>query len=343
MMLLLLSLLVIQALVATAVAPNRTKGRFVVCPSCKQDGGVWYYLTWQQQRKEEHSGTMLYYIDINWPSPWGGHCPAHGVVDIEPLLQRVQPAELEGLAGRLVGGRGSLCRPPCQHFTCALLLPGASNSTPPLTQAQVDTWAGKYYRNWTYHPEWVIPPSCLDPATCPRVSRNFTDIAQAWRVPGEQTWRMTYTFFDGVGYQTAMATSRDLVTWDQSPGVVYSPRDGRRPLSWNATPGDFDYGGAAFMGPLLSNYSVFAARELLKVGGRYYFTNFAQPLRDSCEPPPGATGLASSVDGIDWQRASDVPLLDTLPAHGAQLWEQTQIYAPNLVVHDGVVYDFYNA
>jgi len=35
-----------------------------------------------------------------------------------------------------------------------------------------------------------------------------------------------------------------------------------------------------------------------------------------------------------------VPLLDTFPAHGAQPWEQTQIYAPNLVVHGGTVYDF---
>ena len=70
--------------------------------------------------------------------------------------------------------------------------------------------------------------------------------------------------------------------------------------------GDFDYGGAAFMGPLLTDYNVSAPRELLKVGGKYWFTNFAQPLRDACEPPPGATGLASSTDGIDWQRASAV-------------------------------------
>ena len=42
----------------------------------------------------------------------------------------------------------------------------------------------------------------------------------------------------------------------------------------------------------------------------------------------------AGVDGMDWVRASSVPLLDTFPAHGAQPWEQTQIYAPNLVVHD---------
>ena len=98
--------------------------------------------------------------------------------------------------------------------------------------------------------------------------------------------------------------------------------------------GDFDYGGAAFMGPLLTDYNVSAPRELMQVDGKYWFTNFAQPLRGSCEPPPGATGLASSENGLDWERASSVPLLDTFPAHGAQPWEQNQIYAPNLVVHN---------
>ena len=72
--------------------------------------------------------------------------------------------------------------------------------------------------------------------------------------------------------------------------------------------GDFDYGGAAFMGPLLTDYNVSAPRELMQVDGKYWFTNFAQPLRGSCEPPPGATGLASSENGLDWERASSVPL-----------------------------------
>jgi len=78
----------------------------------------------------------------------------------------------------------------------------------------------------------------------------------------------------------------------------------------------------------------FCIIRLTMLPTRYWFTNFAQPLRGACEPPPGATGLASSADGKDWARASSVPLLDTLPAHGAQPWEQIQIYAPNLVVHD---------
>lgn len=227
------------------------------------------------------------------------------------------------------------------HLAAAAAAPPTSLSVP------ADAWADQYYRNWTYYPDWVIPPSCLDPDTCPggnmMKSGPFTDIAQVWRVPGDKNWSMTYTFLDRVGYQTALATSSDLLHWDQSPGVLYSPREGRPPLEWVAQPGDFDYGGSAFVGPLLLDYNISAPRELMRHNGSYWFATFSQPLRDAVEPPPGATGLAASDDGRRWRHASRVPLLDTLPAHGAQSWEANQIYAPYLLHKDGVVYDFYNA
>lgn len=199
---------------------------------------------------------------------------------------------------------------------------------------------------------------------------------KVWRVPGDDHWTMTYTFFDGVGYQVGKATSKDLVNWDRfearhtrphsiilwtalrssqhppfhlvlnhapdhdssvlccvrarrqrsvfpsdgwtrahigvgsrSSGVLFSPRAERPPIDWNSTPGDFDYGGAAFVGPLLRNYNVSAPRELLQVDGQYWFTYFAQPVRHAIEPPPGATGLAASSDGQHWVRAAQVPPL----------------------------------
>jgi hypothetical protein len=62
------------------------------------------------------------------------------------------------------------------------------------------------------YPDWVVPPSCLDPDTCASVKKNFTDIAQVWRVPSNTStstttsasattdkFFMSYTFFDGVG------------------------------------------------------------------------------------------------------------------------------------------------
>ena len=211
-------------------------GRFIIS-TAKEDHGVWYY--------EQQPNMTLFFIDINWPQPWHGRC---GEAAVKPLLQPVSEAGMWGLTGRLLGGSGSPCSPPCVHFRCAQLpgpLPPAPPITPPSpTSLPVDSWADKYYRNWTYYSDWVIRPSCLDPSTCGRVKRNFTDIAQAWRVPGDKQWSMTYTFFDGEGYQTALAHSSDLLKWDQSPGTVFSPRVERPPLEWTAQPGDFDYGGA---------------------------------------------------------------------------------------------------
>ncbi len=222
------ALLLAEQSTATRTSSTGSAGsrlaRFVLCPTCKEDAGVWYYETEQQ----------LYYVDINWPVPWGGKCPSQNVSDIKLFLQRVDPAALAGMPGRLVGGRGSKCEPPCQHFNCSLLSSSNWSPPPPPPPLPVDEWSN-LYRNWTYYPTWAIPPSCLDPATCPSVKSNFTDIAQVWRVPGDKTWHMTYTYFDGVGYQTAMALSKDLLHWDQSPGTVYSPREDRPPLSWNAT------------------------------------------------------------------------------------------------------------
>lgn len=80
--------------------------------------------------------------------------------------------------------------------------------------------------------------ACCASAACRGTLK--TNIAQVWRVPGETQWSMTYTFFDGVGYQTALAHSDDLLHWNQSPGTVYSPRADRPPMEWVAQPGDFD-------------------------------------------------------------------------------------------------------
>ena len=157
----------------------------------------------------------------------------------------------------------------------------------------------------------------------------FTDIFQVWSVsdpwaepPPSPRFVGVYTFYDGVGYQTAWSSSDDLVHFTQplAPvGILYSPR-----TSWPSQPGEFDYGGAAFVGPLLTDYNVTAPRVLARApgSGRFWYAYFGQPTRGSMEPPPGASGLASSSDGWLWVRETATPFLDTLPAHGAQPWEQ---------------------
>ena len=62
---------------------------------------------------------------------------------------------------------------------------------------------------------------------------------------GAAEWTMSFTTFDGIGYQTVGASSSDLLHWDTStPGRMYSPRFNQPPLNWSGVPGDFDYGGA---------------------------------------------------------------------------------------------------
>ena len=216
-----------------------------------------------------------------------------------------------------------------------------------------DEWALSY-RNWSYFSDWIIPPSCVDPATCgapPYVNRStgFTDIFQVYSLsdpfaspPPSPRFRAAYTFYDGIGYQTALATSDDGVRFTQPlapEGILYSPR-----ATWPSREGDFDYGGAAFVGPLLTDYNVTAPRVLARVNGFSWYAYFAQRTRNALEPPPGATGLAFSRDGVTWERSADAPILDVNESRGAGAWEDVQVYAPFLLATpDGGLADFYNA
>ena len=130
------------------------------------------------------------------------------------------------------------------------------------------------YRNWTYFPDWVIEPLCMNPSCnstsqCNTAQKRpgspfagcFSDCFQLVQLPEEAAagvFRAFYLQFDGVGYETYSASTTDMVHFNVSdptlapgqPGVVFSPRAGRPPLA-DAKPvaGDFDFGGAAFIGP----------------------------------------------------------------------------------------------
>lgn len=213
------------------------------------------------------------------------------------------------------------------------------------------------YRNWSYYPTWVVPPACLNPATCAAHcnitggsnSGCTTDVFQLIQLESEVAagiFRGIYLQFDGVGYETYMAITTDMVHFDlASPGVIFSPRTGRPPFSWNATPGEFDYGGTTFIGPVLQSYAVSGPRVLQASprDGKYYYAYGAYPTY-GYESAPGANGFASSRDGLVWERATPLAFMDTNPANGAQPWEQGQVYAPFLIpTPDGQLADFYNA
>jgi predicted GH43/DUF377 family glycosyl hydrolase len=186
----------------------------------------------------------------------------------------------------------------------------------------LDRWAAPY-RGWHYYPEHVIPPSSDD-----GLGFQSTDCPFVWRHGDE--WRMFYTGFDGRGYQTALATSRDLIHW-QPRGLVMG----------FGKAGAFDHGGVAFCTALLDSYDVRAARTLKKWNGKYWVLYSCYPKQGGYELRSGAQGAAWSDDGDTWHRASeDTPILSI---EGAAEWEKDCIYAPWLLEHGGRFWNFYNA
>ena len=181
------------------------------------------------------------------------------------------------------------------------------------------------------------------------------DVFQVWSTPESPgIYRGTYLQFDGIGYETYLATSTDMVHFDLhtptlapgQPGVIFSPRANRPPLDGQPKPqqGEFDWGGQTFIGPLLANYTIGAPSVLRRTSkGQLWFAYGAYPSY-GYESAPGADGLAFSDDGLHWTRASATAFVDTLPAHGAGPWEAKQVYAPFLFpALDGSLGDMYNA
>ncbi len=215
-------------------------------------------------------------------------------------------------------------------FTLLLLVLAEANSpvaapgaeAHPIDAETVARWSAPY-RGWHYHPDHVIPPSPED-----GLRFKMTDCPLVWRHGGE--WRMFYTGFDGKGYQTALATSDDLVHW-KPKGLVMGYGE----------PGTFDHGGMAYTAALFESYDIRGPRTLKKWDGKYWALYSCYPKQGGYEIRPGAEGAAWSEDGETWRRASATrPILSV---EGAADWEKDCIYAPWLLEHDGHFWNFYNA
>ena len=138
-------------------------------------------------------------------------------------------------------------------------------------------------------------------------------------------FRMTYVGFDGTGYQTGLAASRDLVHWERE-GLIL----GRDPTDRIAR-----YNMALMC--ILREEGLESAGRLQKVNGRYLGVWHAYP-NAGYESGPAVIGLAWSADLRHWERTA--PILR--PEDGAP-WERGGLYKPYLVKSDGTYYLFYNA
>jgi predicted GH43/DUF377 family glycosyl hydrolase len=138
-------------------------------------------------------------------------------------------------------------------------------------------------------------------------------------------FHMTYIGWDGTGYQTGLATSRDLVHWRKLGPVLR--RDPKNPITrYNIA-----------MNWILRDNDLRSLGELKKVNGRYLGIYHAYP-NPGYEQGPAVIGFCWSDDLRDW--SVDEPFLR--PGDGAA-WERGGLYKPCLVEHGGAYYLFYNA
>jgi hypothetical protein len=203
----------------------------------------------------------------------------------------------------------------------------APEAAAPIDRATLDDWAAPY-RGWHYFPDHVIPAK---PGIPGFDAIHMTDCPTVFQLPGDPKWYISFIGYDGVGYQSFVAESDDLVHWRQ------------KRLAFGFGPeGEFDYGGRVLGAYLYESYDIKAPRVLKKRDGRYWSLYGAYPRQGGYELRPGYEGVACSDDGLAWRRAKPGP---TLSVHDPDCkeWEKDCIYQPWLVEHEGRFYDFYNA
>ena len=194
-------------------------------------------------------------------------------------------------------------------------------------RSTLDLWSARY-RNWRYWPDHVISAK-------PRIEGfeqfHNTDVPTVYQLPGDDRWYMSFIGFDGKGYNSFVAESDDLVHW----------KNLRQAMGFGLE-GEFDHGGCVIGAFLYGSYDIKAPRLLKKHNGKYWTLYGAYPRQGGYELRPGYEGIASSADGIAWKRSRDKYILSVHDSDCGR-WEQSCIYQPWLVEHEGTFYDFYNA
>ncbi|MDR1904045.1 MAG: hypothetical protein LBQ88_17380, partial [Treponema sp.] len=140
---------------------------------------------------------------------------------------------------------------------------------------------------------------------------------------------MLYTGFDGIGYQSALAVSDDLLHW-QHYGMVLE-RTGIKG-KWDSiqTCGTW----------ILRDEELYGTYKPKKFQGKYWMIYHSYP-EAGVEEGPGVMGMAWTEDEnlLDWHRL-DEPIFSW--RDGAD-WEKGGLYKASLVQKDDTFYAFYNA
>jgi len=139
---------------------------------------------------------------------------------------------------------------------------------------------------------------------------------------------MMYVGFDGIGYQTALAVSDDLLAWRHLAVIL---RRGER-AGWDET----NVAGTW----LLRDNELHGPGTLKKWNGKYWMAYHAYP-GTGYEEGSAKIGLAWTEDEdlLVWHRL-EAPILT--PEEGGD-WERGGLYKECLLEHEGMFYLFYNA
>jgi predicted GH43/DUF377 family glycosyl hydrolase len=139
---------------------------------------------------------------------------------------------------------------------------------------------------------------------------------------------MMYVGFDGTGYQTALATSEDLLNWKHQ-SLILRRNEGN---GWD----DVNIAGTW----ILKENRMEAPPVLKKWNNKYWLAYHAYPGQ-GYEEGSAKIGLAWTEDEnlLEWHRLPD-PILS--PEDGAD-WERGGLYKECLVEHEGTFYLYYNA
>lgn len=146
----------------------------------------------------------------------------------------------------------------------------------------------------------------------------------------QDRFRMLYTGFDGIGYQSMMAESRDLLDWRRLGTILPRRQKGS---GW-------DCNGGAATWILKKSDSLWDVPKPLKLDGKYWMVYHSYP-GSGYESGPAKIGLAfcDEEDLLTWH-FPDEPCFSW---ENGEDWEKGGLYKAAIIRKDQQWYLFYNA
>ncbi len=144
---------------------------------------------------------------------------------------------------------------------------------------------------------------------------------------------MSFVAFNGLGYNSFVAESTNLVQWTNP----------RLAMGFGNS-GEFDHGGRAIGAFLYESYEIKAARRLKRHDGKFWTLYGCYPRQGGYELRSGYEGVACSDDGLTWQRARNIaegedllPLL--LRLRQERSWNRSDYQRADSVIVAGISAD----